>query len=80
MTKWKNEPFSMNVTAGDIKAFCMCGLSDNAPFCDGAHVTTDKKPHVEKFTEDKTIYICGCRESSKSPYCDGTHKTLSETQ
>jgi len=32
MTNWKNEPFILDVEKGDTKAFCMCGLSKNAPF------------------------------------------------
>lgn len=75
---WQEEPFAVEVKAGETKAFCMCGLSKNGPFCDGSHVTTDKTPEVVKFEEDKTVYICGCQQSNNRPYCDGTHKTLSE--
>lgn len=76
MTGWQNEPFVIDVEAGEIKAFCLCGLSKNGPFCDGSHKETDITPHVETFTEDKTVYICGCRQSDQTPYCDGTHNTL----
>ncbi|MDG1995062.1 MAG: CDGSH iron-sulfur domain-containing protein [Emcibacteraceae bacterium] len=37
MSDWQDVPFIVNVTAGETKAFCMCGLSSNAPFCDGTH-------------------------------------------
>ena len=75
MTAWKNEPFDIDVKAGDTKAFCLCGLSKNGPYCDGSHQTTDKTPNVEKFDADKTIYVCGCQRSGNRPYCDGSHKS-----
>lgn len=75
MSEWKNSPFITNVKAGESKAFCMCGLSKNAPFCDGAHSCTDKRPEVVKFTEDKRLRVCGCRKSAKLPYCDGSHNS-----
>jgi CDGSH-type Zn-finger protein len=78
MSGWQGEPFAVEVKAGETKAFCMCGLSKNGPFCDGSHVTTDKTPEVVKFEEDQTVYVCGCQQSGNRPYCDGTHKSLSE--
>ena len=78
MAGWQNEPFAIDVKQGETKAFCMCGLSKNGPFCDGSHVTTDKTPEVVTFEEDKTIYACGCQQSKKRPYCDGSHKNLNE--
>jgi len=77
MSEWNNQPFVVEVKAGETKAFCVCGQSKTAPFCDGAHKGGDKKPHVEKFTEDKKLWICGCLKTNRSPYCDGTHKELS---
>ncbi|MDX8390377.1 MAG: CDGSH iron-sulfur domain-containing protein [Mariprofundaceae bacterium] len=76
MSEWKNEPFLMDVKAGDSKAFCMCGLTKNAPYCDGSHQSTEIKPKVVKFDEDQTLYLCGCQKSANRPYCDGTHKGL----
>lgn len=73
MSGWQNEPFEVEVKAGESKAFCMCGRTANPPYCDGSHVGTDLLPHVEKFNMDQTIYICGCRRSAIAPYCDGTH-------
>ena len=79
-SEWQAEPFVVEVKKGDIKAFCMCGLSKNGPFCDGSHVSTDKMPEVVKFEEDKTVYVCGCQQSGNRPYCDGTHMTLGEAK
>ena len=73
MSDWKQSPFILNVKAGESKAFCMCGLSTNAPFCDGSHKVTDIRPDVVKFAEDKRLRICGCKKSDTKPYCDGNH-------
>ncbi|NOR73357.1 MAG: CDGSH iron-sulfur domain-containing protein [Mariprofundaceae bacterium] len=78
MSGWQNEPFAVEVKAGETRAFCMCGLSKNGPFCDGSHVTTDKTPEVVTFEKDQTIHACGCQQSSNRPFCDGTHQTLGE--
>lgn len=77
---WKNSPFKIEVSEGDTKAFCMCGLSKNAPFCDGSHASTDITPKVVKFEEDKTIFACGCKQSANRPFCDGTHTRLKTTK
>lgn len=74
---WQNKPFTVSVKAGETKAWCLCGLSQQAPYCDGSHRTTDKTPAVETYTEDKTLLICGCQQSGQRPYCDGTHQHLS---
>lgn len=76
MEGWQNEPFAIDVKAGDTKAFCMCGLSKNGPFCDGSHKVTDITPQVVTFEEDKTVYACGCLQSGNRPYCDGSHKNI----
>jgi len=76
MTAWQNKPFAIEVNDGDTKAFCMCGLSKNGPFCDGSHRSTNFTPKVMTFEENKTLYICGCQQSAKKPFCDGTHTKL----
>ena len=80
MSGWRDFPFKIEVSAGDKKAFCMCGLSRNGPFCDGSHKTTDVRPEVIAFDENQTLFICGCRQSAKRPFCDGTHRTLGGRQ
>ncbi|MBT5074341.1 MAG: CDGSH iron-sulfur domain-containing protein [Kordiimonadaceae bacterium] len=76
MSGWQGFPFMMSVKAGESKAFCMCGLSKNGPFCDGSHTVTDMKPEVVKFTEDKRLKVCGCQQSGSRPFCDGSHNKL----
>lgn len=76
MAGWQNKPFAIEVKAGDTKAYCACGLSQNGPFCDGSHSGTDIRPRVVKHEEDKIIYACGCLLSAKMPFCDGAHKKI----
>ncbi len=73
MTNWPGTPITIKVKKGDTKSFCTCGLSKIAPFCDGAHTTTDKLPNVVTYDEDKTISACGCLKSDDLPNCDGSH-------
>ncbi|MBI2673659.1 CDGSH iron-sulfur domain-containing protein [Candidatus Woesearchaeota archaeon] len=48
-----NEKGPMEVKIGnESKWVCMCGLSKNKPFCDGAH----KKTHDEK---EGKVYVYG---------------------
>lgn len=56
--------------------FCTCGLSQNQPFCDGAHKGTAFKSM--KFTAEKTgkAWLCQCKHSTKQPFCDGTHSKI----
>ena len=76
MAGWQDHPFTVKIQAGETKAFCMCGLTQTPPFCNGSHKATDITPHVETVHEPETLYICGCRQSRNKPFCDGTHKTL----
>ena len=76
MSGWKKKPFVINVKAGDTRAFCGCGLSEDEPYCDGTHIQTHDAPYIITFHEDKTIYICGCLRSKNRPYCDGSHLKL----
>ena len=78
MSGWQTKPFAIEVSTGETKAFCMCGLSKNGPYCDGSHKTTDITPKVVTFEEDKSVYICGCQQSKNRPYCDGTHVKVKE--
>jgi nitrite reductase/ring-hydroxylating ferredoxin subunit len=78
MTVWRAFPFMIEVSAGDTKAFCLCGLSKNAPYCDCSHTATEVTPAVITFDEDETVFVCGCGLSAKLPFCDGAHRALKE--
>ena len=78
MSGWQNEPFVIELKAGDKKALCMCGKSKVGPYCDGSHQGTGITPQLVSADEDKTIYACGCQQSANRPFCDGTHTKLAE--
>ncbi len=73
---WQDEPFAIDVKAGETKAFCRCNKSKNGPFCDGSHKDTGMTPHMVTFDADKTIYACGCQRSDNRPFCDGSHTKI----
>ena len=75
MSGWQNKPFVVEVKKGDTKAYCMCGLSKNPPFCDGAHQGTSHTPKVVSYDHDETVYVCGCLRSKNLPFCDGSHQS-----
>jgi len=76
----RTEPFAVDVKAGETTYICRCGLSGNAPFCDGSHEQTeDKQPLAFTPKEDATVYVCGCGNSDNSPWCDGTHQQLAKS-
>lgn len=68
-------PFVLELDAGKYK-WCACGLSQNQPFCDGSHKTTDFVPLAFELTEKSKIALCACKYSKNKPKCDGTHKSL----
>lgn len=76
MGVWKNEPFVVQVKAGERKAICNCRHSSTPPFCDGSHKGTEYEPTVVSFDQDQAVYFCGCHQSGNRPFCDGTHEKL----
>jgi len=69
----RTQPAGVSLEEGKTYAWCSCGLSDNQPFCDGSHKTTDKTPVVFKCEEAGTKYLCMCKKTNNAPYCDGSH-------
>lgn len=57
-------------------AWCACGMSENQPYCDGAHRGSEFTPIVTEITEKKTVAWCGCKHSADKPFCDGSHNNL----
>lgn len=75
--KHGTSPLVIEETPGK-KAYCQCGLSDNLPYCDGAHGRhgTAITPIVVELDEDGKKAICQCHKSGNRPWCDGTHSRL----
>ena len=69
----KKSPIEVSLEADKTYYWCTCGLSDNQPFCNGAHKGSDKKslPFVETVTQDR--FLCTCKQTQTPPYCDGSH-------
>ncbi|MBL6446720.1 CDGSH iron-sulfur domain-containing protein [Fulvivirga sp. 29W222] len=72
------KPKKVELKKGEEQYWCACGRSNNQPYCDGAHRTTDITP--VKFTAEESgdAYLCMCKHTHTPPYCDGTHAKLKE--
>ncbi|NEO87471.1 MAG: CDGSH iron-sulfur domain-containing protein [Spirulina sp. SIO3F2] len=56
--------------------WCSCGLSENQPFCNGAHTGTEFTPVALEVTETKQVALCLCKNTQNVPFCDGAHARL----
>tara|TARA_R110001599_G_scaffold311176_1_gene518462 strand:- start:859 stop:2367 length:1509 start_codon:yes stop_codon:yes gene_type:complete len=70
------KPIKVELTKGEEQYWCACGLSNNQPYCDGSHRTTDITPLKFEATDSGEAYLCMCKHSKNAPYCDGTHAKL----
>ena len=66
-------PYVQEMAPGKY-AWCACGRSENQPFCDGSHRTTQFTPMVLEIEERQNVAWCGCKQSKNKPFCDGSHK------
>jgi len=69
----KGSPHVITLEAEKTVFLCQCGLTGNAPFCDGSHSSTDKTPLAYTAEKSGDVYLCGCGKSSNIPFCDGSH-------
>lgn len=72
------KPMKVELQKGEEQYWCACGLSNNQPYCDGSHRTTDITPKQFVAEETGDAYLCMCKHTKNPPYCDGTHATLKE--
>ncbi len=72
------KPVKVALKKGEEQYWCACGLSNNQPYCDGSHRSTDLTPKKFVAQEDGDAYLCMCKHSKNAPYCDGTHAKLKE--
>jgi len=68
------EPIACEVESNKKYAWCTCGLSDQQPFCNGAHKGSNMNPLIVEFEEKKEVWLCQCKQTKNPPYCDGSHK------
>ncbi len=61
---------------GKTYAWCSCGLSENQPWCNGAHSDTSFQPKVFKAEESKQAAMCTCKLTKNPPFCDGSHRVM----
>ena len=73
---YKNAPYVTREKKGAKVAWCSCGESAKAPYCDGSHAkkNTGKRPVVIEVPDDRILAWCGCGRTGNPPYCDATHK------
>ena len=69
-------PKREELESGKKYAWCSCGLSENQPWCNGAHKGQQFAPTVFQSDESKTAAICMCKQTNNPPYCDGSHVNL----
>ena len=69
------KPVVMELEAGDYW-WCSCGLSNNQPFCNGAHKGTEFVPQKFTVAEKQTVALCLCKHTGNTPFCDGSHVKL----
>ncbi len=69
-------PQMEKLESGKNYAWCACGISENQPWCNGAHKGSGISPNVFKVEEPKMGAMCMCKQTKNPPYCDGSHKSL----
>ncbi|WP_417847742.1 CDGSH iron-sulfur domain-containing protein [Thalassoglobus sp.] len=70
------QPAKVMLEAGKKYAYCTCGLSENQPFCNGAHKGTGFNPIVFTAEADGEVKLCQCKQTQSAPRCDGQHNCL----
>ena len=73
----QKSPYKVKVEKNKTYFWCVCGLSQKQPFCDGSH----KKDGVFKSLKylaksDEVVFFCGCKTTKHPPFCDGSHSKL----
>ena len=69
--------YKVKVEKDKIYFWCVCGLSQKQPFCDGSHKKDGKFKSLKYFAkESKEVFFCGCKMTNNQPLCDGSHSKL----
>ena len=66
-------PQMESLEEGKNYAWCACGMSNNQPWCNGAHKGSGMAPKVFKAENTAQGAMCMCKKTKNPPYCDGSH-------
>ncbi|MEB3321746.1 MAG: glutamate synthase-related protein, partial [Synechococcaceae cyanobacterium] len=69
-------PVSVDLQSDREYLYCICGRSDDQPFCDGSHRGTDLEPLPFQVDEDGPALLCRCKQTADPPFCDGSHTAV----
>jgi CDGSH-type Zn-finger protein len=62
-----------HLEVGKTYRYCTCGRSEEQPWCDDSHLSTDPQPIEFQIKTPQTWHaICGCKYSLIQPFCDGS--------
>lgn len=77
---YQKKPYVRRETKGARVAWCSCGESSKAPYCDGSHarLKTGKEPIVITVPDDRILAYCGCGRTGNGPFCDASHKNIKD--
>jgi len=70
------KPLRVELTEGEKKSWCACGLNEEVAFCNGSHKTTDLTPLRFEAQKGGPAFLCMCKQTKNPPYCDGAHNNL----
>lgn len=68
-------PLMMEMEPGTYY-WCVCGKSNNQPFCDKSHQGSEFTPKEVKIEQKQTVFWCRCKQTDNRPFCDGSHNDL----
>ncbi|MFO8024249.1 glutamate synthase-related protein [Thiohalophilus sp.] len=74
-----NKPAKVKLSNDQEYYFCVCGRSQNQPFCDGSHAVTGFEPLVFTPQKEGEAFLCNCKHSGNLPFCDGSHNQFFES-
>jgi CDGSH-type Zn-finger protein len=72
-----NKPKKVSLEKDQTYYFCVCGRSQNQPFCDGSHKVTSSRPTAFMAGATDNAFLCMCKHTKNAPFCDGSHKQFS---
>jgi CDGSH-type Zn-finger protein len=72
----RQQPYFLELEAGQTYYWCKCGKASTQPLCDASHTCGTSEPMAFSVEESGLQAVCGCRYSKTRPLCDGSHLNL----